>query len=196
LAIGSRVRIGHGAAITAHQDIQIADDVRLAAFVMIMDTDFHDVGAHGREGRTAPIRIERGVHIGAHVTILRGTTIGEGARVEAGSVVSGLVASGEHVAGVPARPAGDDAARAVDPQDPFAVSEVIRSTLGLAAAPGPDERLDELPGLDSLGLLNVLLSLEDRCGVSLSHKQILAARRVGHVIALVQQAPRSVVVTQ
>lgn len=188
LTLGARVTIGHGAAITAHDNVSIGDDVHFGAFVMVMDTDFHDVGAHDREGRTSPIRVERGARIGAHVTLLRGAHIGEGAFVESGSVVSGVVPAGEHVTGVPARPATDSAGQSIDRHDANAIADVIRVTLGLSQRPSPTDRLEDLPALDSLGLLNVLLSLEDRCGVSLSHKAILEARTVAHVIALVQNA--------
>ena len=49
-----------------------------------------------------PIAVERGSWIGARSTILAGVTIGEGAVVAAGSVVTRSVAANSLVAGVPA----------------------------------------------------------------------------------------------
>jgi acetyltransferase-like isoleucine patch superfamily enzyme len=48
--------------------------------------------------------VERGATIGSGATILGGVRIGAGAMVGAGAVVSGDVAAGTTVAGVPARP--------------------------------------------------------------------------------------------
>ncbi len=51
-----------------------------------------------------PTLIKKGVSIGSNATILCGVTIGEGAMVGAGSVVTHDVPAGTIVAGVPARP--------------------------------------------------------------------------------------------
>ena len=51
-----------------------------------------------------PTLIKKGASIGSNATILCGVTIGEGAMVGAGSVVTRDVPAGAIVAGVPARP--------------------------------------------------------------------------------------------
>ncbi len=51
-----------------------------------------------------PTLIKKGASIGSNATILCGVTIGEGAMVGAGSVVTRDVPAGTIVAGVPARP--------------------------------------------------------------------------------------------
>ena len=50
-----------------------------------------------------PTRVERGASIGSGAVILCGVTIGRDALVGAGAVVTGDVAAGAIVAGVPAR---------------------------------------------------------------------------------------------
>lgn len=51
----------------------------------------------------APIRIGRGVWMGAHVTVLPGVTIGDNAIIAAGAVVAKDVPADMIVGGVPAR---------------------------------------------------------------------------------------------
>ena len=51
----------------------------------------------------APIRIGRGVWIGAHATVLAGVTIGDNAVVAAGAVVTRDVPADSVVGGVPAK---------------------------------------------------------------------------------------------
>jgi acetyltransferase-like isoleucine patch superfamily enzyme len=56
---------------------------------------------------TAPIRIGRHVLVGTGAMILKGVTIGDGAVVAAGSVVTRDVEAGAIVAGNPAKRLGD-----------------------------------------------------------------------------------------
>ena len=69
-----------------------------------MATLDHDLDpAHRQDMFPGPIRIGRNVWIGAHATILRNVTIGDGAVVAAGAVVTKDVPPNTVVAGVPAR---------------------------------------------------------------------------------------------
>jgi acetyltransferase-like isoleucine patch superfamily enzyme len=104
LTLGDGVVVGHGAGVTAFERVEIGDGTVIGPFVMIIDTDFHDLVDRRAPGLTAPIRIGRDVWIGAWATVLRGAEIGDGAVVAAGSVVRGHVPAGAHVGGVPARP--------------------------------------------------------------------------------------------
>jgi maltose O-acetyltransferase len=61
---------------------------------------------------TKPVVIGDNVWIGMRATILPGTTIGRGAVVAAGAVVTGSIPPLTVVAGVPARPIGGRAADA------------------------------------------------------------------------------------
>ncbi|MBO7744922.1 hypothetical protein I8J29_12005 [Paenibacillus sp. MWE-103] len=66
-----------------------------------MDTDTHRIEGMSE---TKPTVIGDRVWIGSKATILKGVTIGEGAVVAAGSLVSKDVAPYALVAGVPAKP--------------------------------------------------------------------------------------------
>jgi len=103
LEIGDDVTIGHGAAIAAFKDVRIGSGTRIAPYVAILDTDFHGVSDRSAPAKTGAVVIGRGVRIGSHVTLLRGTEIGDGAVIAAGSVVSGKVPPGARVSGVPAK---------------------------------------------------------------------------------------------
>jgi acetyltransferase-like isoleucine patch superfamily enzyme len=104
LRIGDRVRISHGAAVHAHHEIVIGDDVCIGPFVMILDFDFHGTRERDEPAEPRPIFIGERVQLGAGVIVLRGASIGAGAVIAAHSVVSRFVPPGAHFAGVPARP--------------------------------------------------------------------------------------------
>jgi acetyltransferase-like isoleucine patch superfamily enzyme len=85
--------------------IDIGDDVMIGPNVQLIS------GGHSLDPDTrrsvctcAPIRIGRGVWIGAGATILQGVTVGDDAVVAAGAVVTKDVAPRTLVGGVPARP--------------------------------------------------------------------------------------------
>jgi acetyltransferase-like isoleucine patch superfamily enzyme len=92
----------NGAAIVCFKEITIGRDVAIGPEVFIRDSDSHVISGSGRSS-TEPIRIGDRVWIGARAVILKGVTIGDGAIVAAGSVVTKDVAPGTLVAGVPAK---------------------------------------------------------------------------------------------
>ena len=107
LVIGDRCVIGAGAVITAHEGIEIGDDVWFGNDVFVSDAGHgyqqpgvpigHQLGTH------APVRIGSGSWIGHGAMILPGTTVGRNVVVGAGSVVRGEIPDHSIVAGVPAR---------------------------------------------------------------------------------------------
>jgi acetyltransferase-like isoleucine patch superfamily enzyme len=97
VTIGDHVRIGHGAAISCTNRVSIGAGTRIEPFVAIMDSDFHVAGATRTRPRPGTVVIGRDVRIGADVTILRNTSIGDGAVVESGSVVWGVVPPGGRI---------------------------------------------------------------------------------------------------
>lgn len=103
LVIGADVRIGFGAAIAAHAQVTIGDHVRIAPFVAILDTDFHQLDDREVLPPGLPISLGEGVRIGPGVTILGGSSIGSRATILAGSVVRGVIPADALAGGVPAR---------------------------------------------------------------------------------------------
>lgn len=109
LDIGAHCHI-ESTIIAANTAVSIGDHCSLGPFVHIMDADFHDLHDHSLPGKSAPIRIGHRVWLGAHVIVLRGVTIGDGARVLPGSVVTKDIPAGVLAGGVPAEVMRADAA--------------------------------------------------------------------------------------
>jgi acetyltransferase-like isoleucine patch superfamily enzyme/acyl carrier protein len=102
LEIGNSVNINFGAAISAHEHVQVGDRVRMGPYAIVMDSDYHAARDRG-EKPTAPIIIEDDVWLAGRVSVLRGSRIGRGSVITAGSVVSGEIPAGVIAGGVPAR---------------------------------------------------------------------------------------------
>lgn len=96
-------------AIYCADSITIGDNVMIGGSCKIWDTDFHPLDRSTRitdansQYATRPVFIGNDVFIGGFSIILKGVTIGDGAIVGAGSVVSKDIPSGEIWAGNPAR---------------------------------------------------------------------------------------------
>jgi acetyltransferase-like isoleucine patch superfamily enzyme len=88
--------------IDCYESIYIGENVKIGPNVVIRDSDNHLII---REGGTvsAPIRIEDNVWIGLNSVILKGVTIGEGAIIGAGSIVTRDVPPHALAIGVPAK---------------------------------------------------------------------------------------------
>jgi acetyltransferase-like isoleucine patch superfamily enzyme len=114
---GSAILIGEqtgisGASIVARSTITIGRHVLIGAGACIWDTDFHPLAPDQRQQHLtrdagcAPIKIEDHVFIGARAMILKGVTVGWGAVIGAGAVVTKNIAAGQVVAGNPAKVVG------------------------------------------------------------------------------------------
>lgn len=100
--LGGRIDIGgksgcSSVVMSSMSSICIGRNVLIGGNTRIFDHDFHSVERQyrcspkdGEYVRTKPIIIGDAVFIGTNVIILKGTNIGEGAVVSAGSVVAGL----------------------------------------------------------------------------------------------------------
>lgn len=100
LKIGSGTTIGDRTEIHVGKRVEIGRDCSISWDVCILDRDYHEL--NGKEV-VAPISIGDKVWIGCRATILKGVTIGDGAVVAAGSVVTKKVPPHTCVAGNPAK---------------------------------------------------------------------------------------------
>ena len=100
LIIGSNLFVNSNASIYVRDCIKIGDEVVISQNVIIRDSDVHHVSGKENHG---PIVIGNHVWIGTNAIILKNVTIGDGAIVAAGSVVTKDVPPRTIVAGNPAR---------------------------------------------------------------------------------------------
>jgi serine O-acetyltransferase len=96
--IGCGVMIDHATAVTIGETSVVGDDVSMLHEVTLGGTGTEDGDRHPK--------IARGVLIGAGAKVLGNITVGEEARIAAGSVVLSPVPARCTVAGVPAKPVG------------------------------------------------------------------------------------------
>ena len=105
LIIGEDVWLNFGCIFDLADQITIGNRVDMGHEILIMTTT-HEIGNQPRragERMTKPVVIGNGTWLGARCTILPGVTVGEGAIVAAGAVVTKDVESNTLVGGVPAK---------------------------------------------------------------------------------------------
>jgi acetyltransferase-like isoleucine patch superfamily enzyme len=117
LRIGDNVYVGGGTLIDCSLAVEVQDDVLISYQCLVVDSDNHSLRYSVRKGDlarwrngqhdwTTPARksvlVCRGAWLGARVIVTKGVTIGEGAIVGAGSVVTHDVPAWCVVAGNPA----------------------------------------------------------------------------------------------
>jgi maltose O-acetyltransferase len=106
ISIGNNSGIGRCSQIIANAAVSIGDDVLIGPELFIHTSNHHFSKEKliRLQGSTyEPVTIGNDVWIGARVTILPGVTIGHGAIIAAGSVVTKNVPVGTVVGGVPAK---------------------------------------------------------------------------------------------
>lgn len=105
--IGNNVGIS-GSTIYARKSITIGDNTLIGGNTKILDNDFHPIEAEARnlniqeKIEAKPIVIGKNCFIGCNTLILKGTVLGDGCVVGAGSVVSGRFNDNCVIAGNPA----------------------------------------------------------------------------------------------
>ena len=107
VAIGTRSWLGPYCVVYGNAGVDIGSHVMVAAHTMITSVGHEyarlDIPMSRQPLVLGPVRIEDDVWIGAHCTLLPGVTIGRGAIVAAGSVVTRDVPAAAIVGGAPAR---------------------------------------------------------------------------------------------
>ncbi len=103
----AKMKIGHSCSIGDRTEIHCGKNIEIGNFVIIawdcviLDRDYHSL--NGLQETMKAVAIKDRVWIGCRAIILKGVTIGEGAVVAAGSVVTRDVPSRTLVAGNPAK---------------------------------------------------------------------------------------------
>jgi maltose O-acetyltransferase len=104
--VGADTIIGEGAVLDGRSSIEIGDHVDIASEVMIYNSE-HDVNDENFAAKDQPVVVKDYVFIGPRSIILPGVTIGEGAVVAAGCVVTRDVPPYAIVGGVPGKVIGE-----------------------------------------------------------------------------------------
>lgn len=104
LQIGNNSFINPNSIIFAHCEISIGDNCAISWNCQIMDSDIHSMVVDGTVlPNYSPIKIGHKVWIGSGCKILKGVTIGDGAVIAAGAIVTTNIPAGTLAAGVPAK---------------------------------------------------------------------------------------------
>jgi maltose O-acetyltransferase len=120
VVLGEQVFLGRGCELDVLREVAVGDHTVIGPGVFVVDHDHGlraDLRIDEQPCAEAPVRIGRDVWVGARAVILAGVSVGDGAVVGAGAVVTRDVEPLAIVAGVPARAVGrrGDGARAVPP---------------------------------------------------------------------------------
>jgi len=105
MTIGKSSVVGDHAILDARGGLTIGDNVNLSAHVAIW-TGQHDYQSPDFAYEEGPVRVENYAWLSFRTTLLPGVTIGEGAVVAAGAVVTKDVPPYTVVAGIPAKTIG------------------------------------------------------------------------------------------
>ncbi|MFT4736057.1 MAG: acetyltransferase-like isoleucine patch superfamily enzyme [Cyclobacteriaceae bacterium] len=106
ILIGKNTTVGFHTFIFSSEHISIGDNCLIAPFVYVVDSDHTiDVGTliNQQANSTKPIKIGNDVWLGTGCKILKGVTIGNGAVVAAGAVVTSDIGPNEIFGGIPAK---------------------------------------------------------------------------------------------
>lgn len=106
VAIGPGSTLDQGVRLDGRGGLTIGAGVSIAPDVYLLTAD-HDPQSPDFAGRTAPVVIEDQAWLGTRAMVLPGVTVGQGAVVAAGAVVTKDVPPYTIVGGVPARQIGE-----------------------------------------------------------------------------------------
>lgn len=201
IEIGNEVGINYGASISAQVLVKVGNRVRIGPLAMIIDSDFHNPLERYSAPEGKPIIIEDDVWLGARVTVLKGTTIGRGSTITAGSVVSGIIPPFVIAGGVPGRVIRRLRSRSTPPprlsyesQEESAtgtvlkrVTDVFSKTFSLDGSINLSWGPKDIGRWDSLGHLSLILGLEKEFGITFTEDDMLSMDTVGKVHALVKR---------
>jgi maltose O-acetyltransferase len=105
IILGSDTIIGDHAFLDGRDKLEIGNHVDIASEVLIYNSE-HDINSADFRATTAPVHISDYVFIGPRAVIMPGVTIGRGAIVAGGAVVTRDVPDFHIVGGIPAKVIG------------------------------------------------------------------------------------------
>ncbi len=118
LRVGSKCVIGYDSTINCYLDIEVGDATIFGDRVYVCDFDHRtaDVAVPIKDQGLvkSPVRIGADCWLGAGVTVVRGTDLGDGSVAAAHAVVRGTIPARSICAGVPARVVADRSERYAD----------------------------------------------------------------------------------
>lgn len=97
IIIGNSTYLNRNTVVIAQQEVRIGRQCKISWDVVIMDTDQHGIADQPAVAR--PVVIEDDVWIGCRAIILKGVTIGTGAVIGAGAIVTKDVPAGGIITG-------------------------------------------------------------------------------------------------
>ena len=105
IRVGAFTQFNYGCILVACRQINIGERCLFGYYVTVLDSAMHQLEPERRHEipEPEPVNIEDDVWIGTRAIIMPGVTIGRGAVVAAGSIVTKDVAPRTLVAGVPAK---------------------------------------------------------------------------------------------
>lgn len=102
IAVGNHTVIGDHCFLDGRSGLRIGDNVNISGYVHVYTLE-HDISSPTFDGIGGPVTIRDWAYVATRATILPGVTIGEGAVVASGAVVTKDVPAWTMVGGVPAK---------------------------------------------------------------------------------------------
>ncbi|MDI6802823.1 MAG: acyltransferase [Bacteroidota bacterium] len=102
IKIGKGTYLNRNTVIVSQKQVEIGNNCKISWDVVIMDSDLHPLPGNTKI-ISKPVVIMDNVWIGCRVIILKGVTIGSGAIIAAGAVVTKDIPANSIAAGVPAQ---------------------------------------------------------------------------------------------
>ncbi len=102
--IGAGTAISNNVALVANASIDIGERSLIGDFVLIIDSDFHDIDKRRSScGVVGPITIGDNVWLGSRVIVMKGVSIGRNSVIAAGSIVTKSIPENVLAGGIPAK---------------------------------------------------------------------------------------------
>ena len=195
IEIGNEVSINFGALISALRLVKIGNHVNIGPYTVITDSDFHDPRDRFAPPEGVPTVIEDNVWLGVRVIVLKGSHIGRGSVITAGSLVSGRIPPNVIAGGIPARGIrhlGDEdlhghradheiSQQGTNPNVRARLSNVFSRTFDIPAPVDPAVGPADVSRWDSLGHLELIVRLEEEFGIKFNDGDAISMTSFGEI---------------